>query len=482
MKKFPPVLVTLLLLIAFLLRAFGLSGIQFDSDFGRDSIFAWRILHEKPTLLGAQASVGGFYLGPLYFYVIAVIFGIFGPLPEMVMLFFATLNVLAAWVGWRLFNSRISPKAGIIFLLLFAFSPLLILASRGATHMPMLPFITILVVAMFTRGFEKNNVIDHIFAGLAFGLFLHVHFSALLLLPGYFLAIIIFGKGTLAERLKSLAIQLIAIIIMASPLIVFDIRHSFITSRAFWQYIHAAATGGTIRDAFPHWTAAKKLEGVTLYLGSTWWLRLLVILGTIIGFTKTLGLKRENKLIISLLFLTGSVILLLLLYPGYLFSYYLIIPGTLIILFAASVLSQWRFRFVILLVILVVTFNLNNLWQAYSSQFRTITNLSRITAAIEAHVQAIGSPAFAIFKDSGDGLTGLAYEYRFLLTRDGFIPVSEYDYGLAKVLYIIREEGTNDPLKLSNFEVSQFAPRHSHLLTTLKLSRKDIDIFVLTRQ
>ena len=90
--KFHSVLVFGLLISVALLRLFAFQdSIQFDSDFGRDSLFAMRILTEKPTLLGAQASVGGFYLGPLYFYGIALLFWIFGYAPQIVSLVFVFL-------------------------------------------------------------------------------------------------------------------------------------------------------------------------------------------------------------------------------------------------------------------------------------------------------------------------------------------------------------------------------------------------------
>lgn len=481
MKKFIPRLVLLLLLCTFFLRVFNFSQIQFDSDFGRDSLFAWRILHEKPTLLGAQASVGGFYLGPLYFYAIAGIFSVFGPLPEMIMLFFALLNVLAAWIGWKLLSQKINLTAGFIFLILFAFSPMLIAASRGATHMPMLPIITIAGTALLVRALTTRKLLDHFVCGLVFGLFLHVHFSALLLFPGYLAAVFFLSKGSFGERLKYVLVHILALALMASPLIFFDLRHGFITSRAFFGYIESSILGRGIRENFPHWTLAQKLEAITQYVGQNLLLRLLIVSASVAGFIGLVRSKTKSLLVPIVLFLFVSMSLLLFLYHGYLFSYYMIVPGTLVILVASVMLSKIKPVISIGLALAASLLSLSGLTSIYLPQYRTVTNLVRVVSVIEQREQVLGKPAFEVFKDSSDGLTGLAYEYRFLLTRDGYIPVSEYAYDQASVLYVIAENGPIDPVKLGNYEVTQFHPLKAAKISSQQISGQSVDIYELTR-
>lgn len=467
----------ILLLVVFLVRVFDFSHIQFDADFGRDSLFAYRILHDKPTLLGAQASVGGFYLGPLYFYTIAGLFSVFGPVPEIVMLFFALLNVIAAWMGYRLLSKEIGPKAGLGFLLLFAFSLPLITASRGATHMPMLPVITIAVVALLVNALKTGKVRDQFLSGLVLGLFLHVHFSALLLFPGYFIAVLLLSKGNWRERVLMSAVGIGALVLMASPLIVFDLRHELITSKAFFHYLTESAAGGAIRSAFPHWSFIQRVQGLLKFLGGS----LIVAAIGMGGILVSAKFKvQSSKLLISVLScLTISAVGLLLLYHGYLFSYYLIVPGTLLILLVAAGLS--RFKLIgLLLAALIALANLTVIQDAYPQTWHTVTNLSRITSVIEQHQSEIGNPPFEVFKDSSDGMTGLAYDYRFLLARDGFAPVSEYSYGSAKILYVVREDGSSDPLTLGNFEVREFNPRAILWQDVVNLGGRQIHIFALS--
>jgi len=42
----------------------------FLGDEGRDVLIVYNILHGKLTLLGPTASVGGFFLGPIYYYLV----------------------------------------------------------------------------------------------------------------------------------------------------------------------------------------------------------------------------------------------------------------------------------------------------------------------------------------------------------------------------------------------------------------------------
>ena len=467
-----------LLLLIFAIRVFQFSNIQFDSDFGRDSLFAWRIINEKPTLIGAQASVGGFYLGPLYFYVIAAVYSVFGPIPELMMLFFAILNVSAAWLGWFFLSKKVSNTAGFIFLLLFGTSATLVSASRGATHAPMLPFVTVLVTLLLQRALERKRTIDHFISGLSLGLFLHVHFSALLLFPGYFLVVFMLTKEKLVIRLKTIALHLLALIVMLSPLIFFDLRHGYITSRAFYDYVISVINGGAIRDSFPHWTITQKADAFLSTFSSNKFIIIMFLFGFAYGFW--LELKKKSKTGVISIALLFTAVSLLFLYKGYLFSYYLIVPITLLLLVTSQFLARLKWVGIVVAIVLS-TVGIGRLKTSYLPQFRTVRNLTYVVDVIEQNQNKQNNPEFAVFKDSGDGLTGLAYEYRFLLTRDGHIPVSEYAYEQASLLYIIREDGISDPLSLGNQEVKMFGPKKIISKDIIWADKREITIFTLSR-
>lgn len=482
--KILSMMVPFLLMLVAVFRVYNFEqSIQFDSDFGRDTLFAVRILTEKPTLLGAQASVGGFYLGPLYFYGIAAIFSIFQFTPQIVSLAFAGMNVLAAYLGYRMLSKYVAQKAGFLFLILFGIQPLLVGASRGATHQPMLPLITMLVVWMLIRARENKAWYWQLLSGMTFGLFFHIHFSSLLLVPGYFGAVWLWSKGSIIHKIRQVILHTLGMFIMVSPLLLFDLRHGFITSKAFFAYLTASASGKAIAQAFPHWTMQEKITHILSFFASQVVLQIASVLLACFGLVIAIQKKKKEINLISLItLLFFSVCLFLLLYKGYLFTYYLIIPCTLGVLWLSACLGRLRNSLIATLLVLCIAIaSFAQLQSFYRPTYRTITNLSRVTHEIEAHIERTKQRNFTIFKDSADGLTGLGYEYRFLLQRDGYTPVHELAYQDADVLYVIREDGTSDPLTLGNWEVRQFSPKSVEEVATLSILDKQICIFALKK-
>ncbi len=65
------ILVTILIFASFM-RLYRISDyMTFLGDEGRDAIVARDILHGNFTLLGPRASAGDFFLGPIYYYMMA---------------------------------------------------------------------------------------------------------------------------------------------------------------------------------------------------------------------------------------------------------------------------------------------------------------------------------------------------------------------------------------------------------------------------
>lgn len=492
-RKFLSYIVVFLIVmcaIAFFIRIFGLfSSIQFDSDFGRDSLFAMRILHGKLTLLGAQASVGGFYLGPLYFYAIALCYRIFGYIPEIISLFFAMLAVFTLLLGFYVQKKYGSYSAAIIFALLFTFQPLLVSASRGATHQPMLSIVVVLFVAALMKSLEQPKTYWSFLAGISFGLFLHLHFSSLLLFPGYVVSILLCGEQKIWPKIRQICMHMFGVFFMISPLLLFDLRHGFINSRAFLSYILLSAQGEGIVSTLPHWTLVEKSEKILQFIGGDVWTQGAVLLFVGMGFMTIW--KQNNKsrshapqmYVGVLTILTSSVLGLLMIYKGYIFSYYLVVPCTVVLLFVSLMVGNVKkMRLMMSGVLLLILLQwVPTLFQLYRPTYRTLSNLTRVVHAIEQDIDMRGVKQFTVFKDSSDGMTGLGYEYRFLLERDGYVPISEYRYQDAEALYVIREEGEKDPVTLPHWEVEQFGPKYAEKVGTLVIADKSITLFLLSK-
>ena len=71
-RKIEILLLIVILIISAFMRLYRIRDyIVFLGDEGRDVIVVRNILHGDLTLLGPTASVGGFYLGPIYYYMMA---------------------------------------------------------------------------------------------------------------------------------------------------------------------------------------------------------------------------------------------------------------------------------------------------------------------------------------------------------------------------------------------------------------------------
>ena len=71
-KKTEIILLGVIMLLAAFMRLYKVRDyIVFLGDEGRDVMVVRDILHGHLTFLGPTASVGGFYLGPIYYYMMA---------------------------------------------------------------------------------------------------------------------------------------------------------------------------------------------------------------------------------------------------------------------------------------------------------------------------------------------------------------------------------------------------------------------------
>src|SRR3989344_1447928 len=102
-------LVVLIVLIALYLRLYNISHYMiFLGDEGRDALTSYSILHGDLTLLGPTSSVGGFFLGPVYYYMMAPFLWLFNYNPVgpavMVVLFGIATIFLVYKVGRQFFG------------------------------------------------------------------------------------------------------------------------------------------------------------------------------------------------------------------------------------------------------------------------------------------------------------------------------------------------------------------------------------------
>ncbi len=237
-----------ILSIAAFCRLYRISDyMTFLGDEGRDVIIVRRLLVEgHPPLIGPGTSVGSMYLGPLYYYMMApaLLLANFSPVGPAVMI--AVLGVITVafiwWVGKKWFNKT----AGLIAAGLYAISPIIIYYSRSSWNPNIMPFFALLSVYSVWKVWREGKYNWLIVTGISFAFVLQSHYLGLLLAPTLILFwILTFRNLRLIENwkleignfLKKSLYGFLIFLGLMSPLLIFDIRHNWMNSKALYAFL-----------------------------------------------------------------------------------------------------------------------------------------------------------------------------------------------------------------------------------------------------
>src|SRR4030042_7199411 len=118
--------------------------IVFLGDEGRDAL-VWHNMVEKGkfTLLGPTASVSGFYLGPIYYY-LALPFYFLTRDPVGPTIFVAIVGIATVWLIWFINKKWLGSIAGLFSAWTYACASLIIRYSRASWNPNPLPFFSLL--------------------------------------------------------------------------------------------------------------------------------------------------------------------------------------------------------------------------------------------------------------------------------------------------------------------------------------------------
>lgn len=238
-----------ILLLAAFLRLYRIQDyLIFLGDEGRDVYTVYRILHGHLTLLGPAASVGGFFLGPIYYYFMTPFLWIFNYNPigpaVMVALFGIATVYFVYKVGSEFFNKSI----GLIAAFFYAMSPLVIAYSRSSWNPNILPFFSLLTLYLLYRALKENRFKLFLFSGISLGISLQLHYLAVFLgiiMFAYVFLIDLYKKQKTIIFIKHYLTLFFGFLIGFSPFLAFEVRHGFSNTRSIIKFVFASKyTGG----------------------------------------------------------------------------------------------------------------------------------------------------------------------------------------------------------------------------------------------
>lgn len=241
--KYQTLIVFLLTLTIFItfsyLRFFNLEK-RFVFDWDQENIcyLVKNIINGKLTLIGPRVvSDAGFFLGPYFSYLLVPFFLLTKLHPKALIFFVIFVNILFFWLTFfvlkRIFNQFIA----IFFLFFWTINYLLIYLDIVAWNPLLIPLGILINLYFLKQIHAKNKLIDWVILGIILGFFLNMHFQFIFVIFFSFIFLLLsLIKKEILFNIKNISLFLISFFLMFFPLFLFDLRHQFLNTRAFFNF------------------------------------------------------------------------------------------------------------------------------------------------------------------------------------------------------------------------------------------------------
>ena len=459
-------------LFAFLLIIYKINySLIFHSDFARDLFNILKISQGNHTLLGPKLSFGGLYPASYYFYLFVPIFLLSGFKIMSLVYFNALLFSIA--ISYFFYNSlkkfplwkTVAASFAMTLIPIFLFS-----ARNPSVSNTHLSFLLILLTYVYFNKIDKPLVL--ILLGFVFGIIINFGFiSLLILIPVY---LIIFNK--LKNKLASLYFVL-GIGIAFIPLLLFEVKNNFIMIKnTFFDRSYLSWIGN--KNIIQSISGKKNIIENLLFLSSQ--IQQLILINPLIALLILGILRFFDKNIKGKLFyiLNGFLALIILaslirfqfaihyLYPTAFFLFFLIITSVME--------SRFKSLFFLLLLIELTLFpkyiySKSNIHpEPFENAVKYVIKNKLIDKNTNFNVVMIAHPNAII-----------GFEYRYFFQKEGYVPLSEFEYSKSDVLYIFTQKKDLDLSTLNSWEIQQFGKQN--LLTAKKYKSGSTYIYKATK-
>ena len=229
----------LIFIAAAFLRLYNLDKtFMFLGDQGRDAIVIKRIISfEHFPAIGPTSSVGGAFLGPFYYYLMAPFLFIFNLNPFGLAFGVSILSLFGILISYLIIKKIIGKGTAIFFSILVSFSAVNINFSRFSWNPNLLPLFSFLSLYFLYCGiFSKRKKLCMVLFGSFLGFSLQLHYLALTLL----VTAIVFLLATFflwREKLgyKNVALSFSGLFVSLLPLVLFDLKNRFINIKSLFK-------------------------------------------------------------------------------------------------------------------------------------------------------------------------------------------------------------------------------------------------------
>ncbi len=430
-------LLLLIIILAAFIRFYKIEQLAvFLSDQASDSTKVFQMTKGHFTLLGPITSVGGFYNGPIVYYLMLPFYWILKGEPVAGTVFQTVLQLstipLMFLLGKRLKNETV----GLISSILFTISPLMVDYSRaGFNSLPAI-FFSCLILYIFLQLIDKFSLLKGLLLGIFIGFILQMHYLTISVLIFVFIYPLIFQKNIFKIRYYTTITA--GIIIGLSPFLLFELRHNFLNINLFLKYFFSEkASSWSFIHSFDVWP-----KTISELLFGGYFIAIAIIVYIIKSLFITKG--KETKPYV-LLFL--CVFIVSLIYGKPLERHYIIVFHTpLILLFSLAIFNSAKgnMKIIILFMLLLLILN-SSRWNLEKENHpiqkgMAIGDFRKTAKIINEDKKNIYNVAM---HTQGDN-RAMPLRYMLLLLNDQ--PLDYEHYGEANELYFIipRNENIKD--------------------------------------
>ena len=455
------VILTILILAA-ILRFYRLADyMTFLGDEGRDALVVRGILvdHHLP-FIGPPTSVGNIYLGPLYYYMMALSMIPFWLNPAAAAGMNGLIGVLTVALIYCLGKAWFGKLSGLIAAFLYAISPVTIFYSRSSWNPNPAPFFALIGAWGFSKAHSSKNFLWLIVVGAASAAALNMHYLALILIPVFCIMWVhelLVGK-TRGQTLKHFWLGSLsgvaAFWLVMLPLVLFDFKHNFLNYRAITELFtnqqsvgfNLLPTLGEVPNIFFHDLVGRYLTAENIFLAAI--VSVLVLLPIILRIKKSWPV-----LLLTVWLLVGLIGLSF--YQGNIYDHYLgfLNPVPYLLLGASFTILKFKPKtfyimgwLVLVVALFLVNFSRNPLLKNPNYQLKKTQEVAKFIIA-KTNEQPFN---FALIAKSNYDSA-----YQFYLGEYGHKPM-QVPFDITGQLFVVCEDPICDPTHSSKYEVVGF--------------------------
>ena len=454
-KQINLIFLILILLTAVFLRFYAIKDyIIFLGDQGRDVLIVKNIIVDKKfTLLGPTASVGGFYLGPFYYYMMILPLWIAGFNPVGPAYMVALIGVATVFLIYKFIARLFNETSGLLAAFLYAISPLAVTGSRFSWNPNTVPFFTLLLFITIYFALTKKHWWLFVACGAILGICFQLHYLTLSLAP---LAIILFVDKNLLLWFKRIIFAILGGLLTFFPFLLFEARHGFNNFTTILEFVTRKEGAMGIYPA----SLLQRLSELSQRIFADFigvekniFVWILMYFCLIILLLKLKLPKKKLAVLMVLVWWLGGIFLLSF-YQGGLYKYYYAylypIPAIAIALGLDFLLKQKLLIKTLFFIILlpIVYFSIKG--QPILQQPNKILEQTQRIADTVAEESQNKPFNFALISDGNSD-----HAYRYFLEISGNKPVPLED-NVQEQLFVVCESEKCEPLGNSLWEIAAF--------------------------